>query len=420
MITRRSAVWLLAILLFAIPVLSQRKKAPTGPRAVGVLEWTPEGMRLIPISLLIDGRFYDATLYQANPIPMALGQDTVYEVQNSGTAIGDFTVTLAGQLPNGSWVGQGNYLSEEDRKKKAEDRAKQADAAASVKPVDPKDERPVLHRSQPKSETPSPAPSAPAPRTPPATTGGAPKNATPPPAPTPAPAQPDNAGPVLKRGKPPEEQAEKLGKDTLPHKVPPKPPAGFDKIKVAVSDASTKESHPYSWKWANPDEEKKFRADTEKLALTLVSDYAKKNGGPPPGKVEVAAFHAFDLAYNNEPQVIFTARILPAVAAAVRKAGAKTTPVPPSVPADFMYYVTLVATQDIYGQSQKMFSAVTDNKHLDAFPRFELVDAVDVDGDGNGDLLFRRTSDISSSFVLYKVIGTRVEELLSVPEPKGF
>ena len=86
MITRRSTVWLLAILLVAIPVLSQRKKAPTGPRAVGVLEWTPEGVRLIPISLLIDGHYYDAALYQANPVPMALGQDTVYEVQKSGTA----------------------------------------------------------------------------------------------------------------------------------------------------------------------------------------------------------------------------------------------------------------------------------------------------------------------------------------------
>ena len=93
-----------------------------------------------------------------------------------GLPVGDFTVTLAGQLPNGSWVGQGNYVSEEDRQKKAEARAKETAAAAAVKPVDPKDERPVLHRSQPKSETPAPAPttSAPAPSTPPATTASTP------------------------------------------------------------------------------------------------------------------------------------------------------------------------------------------------------------------------------------------------------
>jgi hypothetical protein len=350
---------------------------------------------------------------------MALSQDTVYEVQKSGTAVGDFTVTVAGQMPNGSWVGRGNYVSEEDRKNKADDRAKQAAAAAALKPIDPKDERPVLRHGPPKpdappAQTPAPAPTAPVPAS-----GGTQQNAA---APPPAVQTPTNdAGPVLKRGKPLEEQADKLGKDTLPHKPPPKPPAGFNKIQVAVSDASTIESHPYVWKWANPDEEKKFRADTEKQALALVSDYAKKNGGPAPGKMEVVAFQAFDLAYNNEPQVIFTARILPAALAPVRKAGARTsTPPAPTTPAGFEFYVTLVATQDIYGQSQKMFSAVTDSKHLDAFPRFELIDAVDVDGDGSGDLLFRRSTDISSSFVLYKVLGTKVEELLSVPEPKGF
>ena len=420
MITRSHAIWLVAILLLGAPAFSQAKKASTGPRAVGVLEWTPEGMRLIPVSLLIDGRYYDATLYQANPIPMALGQDTVYEVQKSGVGVGDFTVTLAGQMPNGSWVGQGNYVSEEDRQKKAEQRAKEAAVAAAAKPADPKDERPVLRRSQPKSETPAPPPTAPAqPATAPATPSpSVAQPATPPP--TPAQAQPDNAGPVLKRGKPTEEQAEKLGKDTLPHKAPPKPPAGFNKAQVAVSDASTSESHPYVWKWSNPDEEKKFHSDTEKLALTLVSDYAKRNGSPAPGKVEVVGFNAFDLAYNNEPQVVLTARVLPAPPTPVHKAGSKAAAPSSPVPADFMYYVTLVATVDIYGQPQKMFSAVSDNKHLDAFPRFDLIDAVDADGDGSGDLLFRRISDLSSSFVLYKVVGTRVEELLSVPEPKAF
>ena len=238
----------------------------------------------------------------------------------------------------------------------------------------------------------------------------------------------------MKRGKPQEEQAEKLGKESLPYKAPPSPdkaasnsdkasvkaPAGVNKVQVAVSDASASESHPYIWKWANADEEKKFRADTEKLALSLVADYAKRNGGPAPGKVEVVSFQAFDLAYNNEPQVVVTARVVPALPLTVRKAGAKAAPPTTTTPAGFEYYVTLVATEDIYGTSQKMFSAVTDSRHLDAFPRFELVDAVDIDGDGAGDLLFRRTSDISSSFVLYRVIGTRVEELISVPEPKGF
>jgi hypothetical protein len=424
MITRRSAVWLLLVLLLAVPLFAQRKRAPSGPRAVAILEWTPQGLRLIPVSLLIDGQYYDATLYLANPVPMALDQDTVYEVQKSGSALGDFTVTLAGQLPNGSWVGQGKYESDVDRKKKADERAKAA--AAVAKPVNPQDDRPVLRRSQPKSETPpvqAPAPASnPVPTQPatPAPAGGAQQNVVPPPSPVLSQTDDDANRPILKRGKPAEEQADKLGKDTLPHQVPPKSPAGLNKMQVAVSDASTSESHPYTWKWANPDEEKEFRDDADNLALSLVSNYRKRNGGPAPGKLEVVGFNAFDLAYNNEPQVILTARILPAPPAPARRAGAKASVPPPNTPSGFEYYVTLVATQDIYGQLQKMFSAVTDSKHLDAFPRYNLVDAVDADGDGNGDLLFRRTSDLSSSFVLYKVIGTRVEELLSVPEPKGY
>jgi hypothetical protein len=186
-----------------------------------------------------------------------------------------------------------------------------------------------------------------------------------------------------------------------------------------VSAASPNESHPYVWKWSKLEEEKKFRADAEKMALSLVNDYAKKNGGPTPGKIEVKGFGAFDLAYNNEPDVVLTARVLPAPATAVKKARTKTaTPPPVPGPNGFEYYITLVAREDIYSQMQKSFAQVTDSKHLDAFPRYELIDAVDADGDHNGELLFRSINDISSSFVIYRVTGYKLEELLRVPEPR--
>jgi hypothetical protein len=111
--------------------------------------------------------------------------------------------------------------------------------------------------------------------------------------------------------------------------------------------------------------------------------------------------------------------VLPAPATPLKRAGTKAT-APPSVPGPvgFEYYITLVAREDIYGQMQKSFAQVTDNKHLDAFPRYELIDAVDADGDHNGELLFRSINDISSSFVIYRVTGYRLEELLRVPEPR--
>jgi hypothetical protein len=429
MITRRPAIWLLATFLLALlpalPVHAQRQKASTEPRAVGVLEWTSVGLRLVPVSLMLDGRFYDATLYRANPVPMSVEQDTVYQVQKSGEALGDFTVTSPAQLPNGAWIGQGSYESDADRKKKAEDRAKASAAAAAsaAKPVNPEEERPVLRHGSAKTETPAPstttAPSTPAPASPAPAAAPATSQSTPTaPPPTLTETDSDPNRPVLKRGKPGEEQAQKLGKEDLPHKAPPKQPPGIEKIQVAVSDAGPGEPHPYVWKWNKPEEEKKFRADAEKMAMALVRDYAKKNGGPTPGKMEVTGFNAFDLAYNNEPDVVFTARVLPAPATAVKRAGAKAAPPPVPWPNGFEYYITLVAREDIYAQMQKSFAQVTDNKHLDAFPRYELIDAVDADGDHNGELLFRSVNDVSSSFVIYRVTGYRLEELLRVPEPR--
>ena len=70
--------------------------------------------------------------------------------------------------------------------------------------------------------------------------------------------------------------------------------------------------------------------------------------------------------------------------------------------------VTLVARNDIYGELHKAFASITDTQHLDFLPRLELIDAVDADGDGRGELLFRRISDAGKAFVLYRVVGDRL------------
>ncbi len=420
------ATVLFLAILCVFPGFAQRTKKSPGPRAVALLEWTGHELRLVPLSLMIDGRYYDASIYHANPVPMALDQDTVYQVQRSGEAIGDFTVTRPAQVTSGAWIGQGTWLSEAERARRAEKRAKQNAAAA---PVTPSDDRPVLRRS-PKSSSDKPAepPPAAAPTSTPAPGTSAPPAKTPPPA---AVLTDDDSAPnrpILKRGKPPEEQALKLGNEKLPRKAPTNPPAGLEKIQVAVSDATNTDPRPYSWKWANPEEQQKFRAQAEQLAMTTLTAYAAKTGGPKPGKLEDVTVHAFDLAYNNEPDVILSARALPAAAPAkatpVRKGTAqKTQPATASpatsAPSGFEYYVTIIGREDIYSTLQKSFAAVTDNHHLDAFPRYELIDAVDAEGTGNAGLLFHTISDRSSSFVLYRVIGTRLEEILSVPEQKA-
>jgi len=70
---------------------------------------------------------------------------------------------------------------------------------------------------------------------------------------------------------------------------------------------------------------------------------------------------------------------------------------------EFDYYVTVVAREDINGDPIKIFGLVSDTNHLDAFPRLEMVDAVDADANGRGDLLFRQYSDVGISYSLFRV-----------------
>jgi hypothetical protein len=70
--------------------------------------------------------------------------------------------------------------------------------------------------------------------------------------------------------------------------------------------------------------------------------------------------------------------------------------------------VTLVARDDIYGELHKAFASVADSDHLDAIPRLEFIDAVDADGDGRAELLFRQTAEAGSAFAIYRVIGNQL------------
>ncbi len=62
----------------------------------------------------------------------------------------------------------------------------------------------------------------------------------------------------------------------------------------------------------------------------------------------------------------------------------------------------------MYGELHKVFASVTDTLHFDVLSRLELIDAVDADGDGRGELLFRQVSDGGNAFVLYRVIGDKL------------
>src|SRR5437016_886293 len=65
-------------------------------RATAVLELTTDAggivtTRLVPITILDQGRFQDAGIYEARPRPMALDNGVVYEAQRNGIPVGYLT-----------------------------------------------------------------------------------------------------------------------------------------------------------------------------------------------------------------------------------------------------------------------------------------------------------------------------------------
>jgi hypothetical protein len=410
-----------------------RKPKQTGPRAVGLLELAPDGnAHLIPIAILVDGKFYDASAYKASPVPFAIWGETVYEAERTGVPQGLFTVGEV--LHTGTtWLAEGKWrpAGSEPAKKHHDDSKPKMDEDEGP----PKLRRSEAEKSAPPSAPPSAAPDA---KAPPATSS---PDDTKPAAAPPLPAKPsDDASPaasstpsyntssndddpnrpVLQRGKthavgpaagsvsalktPPATtkaaatKTEKDKKNATPQLIP------------AISDAGGPDPRPYSYD-IKPDEEQNFRKKMLALAADAVQARVKettpvvpgaKPTVHPPASARGAAkapqpsfddvqFRAFDLWNTNEPVFVLSAKAkMPASSKSVETDN------------DLTYFVTLVEKVDIYGDLRKLNATVTDTRHLDQIPRLELIDAVDADGDGRGELLFRQVSDTGSAWAIYR------------------
>lgn len=151
----------------------------------------------------------------------------------------------------------------------------------------------------------------------------------------------------------------------------------------------------------NSEERASKAAQMSALALDEIRKFIAQRHTPElPKDAAITDFdlRAYDLEYRNVPTLVFTAR-LPVP-------GAKAFRGP-----EFDYFVTFVAHEDFNGQPVKIFSSVTDSNHLDAFPRMEIIDAVDADANGRGDLLFRQYSDTGISYSLYRVFPYDMEKV---------
>ncbi|MGA7382153.1 MAG: hypothetical protein WBX03_14990 [Terriglobales bacterium] len=416
---------------------SRGNKANKGPRALGLIEMTNGKARLVPIVILIDGQYFDASAYKASPVPMALWGGTVYEGVRTGVSQGLFTVKSVLENPNThQWLGEGTWLPASAM------HAKSAHKEPSPIPRGMNEDEgpPVLRHAgsaKPKAPdaapaatppaTPAPTPTPPAPPSTPPLSAAPPADETKPTAPTSVP-EPDKDAPTLKRGRPapkppePPEPMSATPSGGTRHGSASKPAAVSSQTQFipAISAEGGPEPNSYSYVM-KPDEEQQFRKKMLAMAADEVRTRAKLlsaqtlRPSPEPAKnpaprrsaatkpaqpdFEDVQLHVFDLNSSNEPVLILSAKAHFLQSSKEKEASA------------LQYIVTVVARQDVNLDYHKIFSNVTDTSHLDVIPQMELIDAVDVDGDGRGELLFRQVSDAGTAFVVYRVIGNELYAL---------
>jgi hypothetical protein len=189
----------------------------------------------------------------------------------------------------------------------------------------------------------------------------------------------------------------------------------------AISDAGGPDPRPYTYD-LKPVEEAIYRNKMLELASTqLLANAPKPAGGAvkkastgkassgkaggksaaklPSPTFESVSLRIFDLSSSNEPVLVLSAKAqLPL---SITTTGTTESSAEPKE-------ITLIARTNLEGELRKLFFAETDSRHLDVSPRMELIDAVDADGDGRGELLFRRTFDDGSAYAIYRVTADRL------------
>ncbi len=453
------------------------KKKDSGPRALGVLQLAANGKAsLVPVAILVNGKFWDASAYKADPVPMSLDSGVVYEAMRTGSSLGLFTVgsALHNNNPNAPnpWLGTGAWhpagmeeptkplkasgtpvgIEDADAaprltrdpsrlKRGSEDSSAPAASAPAPKPKSPSgdDDRPRLTKSSASSDDSQSAPPA-ASKPADAKTSESKPDAKPEPKIN-VPTSDSGAGqgdrPTLRRGKPAESFADedvpgysKPGASTpsAAGKVVETTAANTKDLQLipAISDASGPPPHSYAFEWLKGEEDDR-RKQMMELAKEQIRNYvtalaknqisakpaspAAKRRAPKPEEpiFENVQMVAYDLWNSNQPVIVFSAQA--------------HMPEPPAGTAhsetaiEMQYSVLLVAYPDIYNNLHKLYAGITDKFHLDVTPRLELIDAVDADGDGRGELLFRETSDAGTGWVVYRATGDKLWKLFDSVNP---
>jgi hypothetical protein len=472
-------------------IIPGERKAPrkkdAGPRAVGVLQLAPNGKAsLVPIAVLINGKFWDASAYKADPVPMALDPGNVYEVEQTGSSLGLFTVNSAlhsnAQNTAAPWLGTGEW-----RPAGGDEPTKAAKADTTPVGIDSEDAPPRLTHDVNKQNAPATpnagSGSSPAPRPESKSAGGSssgdepprlskpsaptapPSDSSPGTPPAPAPSSPSAQGdskmkevkpeqatvpasdsgtseanrPRLRRGRP----AESFGDEDVPGYSKPGVTANSSspggkvvetavakpdiKIIPAISDAAGPPPHSFKFEWLKGEEEdrRKQMIDLAKQEIrsyvagrskaqvtpkTTTRNPARKPQPAPEPILQNVQMTAYDLWNSNRPVIVMTATAhVPASSAPAAQS---------EVQPELEYSICLVTYPDMYNNLRKLYSGVTDRFHLDVTPQLEPIDAVDADGDGRGELLFRKTSDVGSGWIIYRPTADKLWKMFDSLNPQ--
>lgn len=196
----------------------------------------------------------------------------------------------------------------------------------------------------------------------------------------------------------------------------------------AISDAGGPAPRSFTFQWLK-DEEGERRKQMQALATQQVQAYIEAlarnriSASPKPQAsrraparktappiLENVQMIAYDLWTNNQPVLVFAADAHQATPpAGTAHAGTD---------ADVQYSIMMVARTDIYNNLHPLYVGVTDKYHLDVTPRLELIDAVDADGDGRGELLFRETSDAGTGWVIYRATPDKLWKMFDSLNPE--
>ena len=441
------------------------KQKDQGPRALGLLQLSSNGKAtLIPIAIRVDGKFYDATAYKADPVPMALDSGIVYEGERTGTSVGLFTLNgaLRSNAANSShpWLGTGMWLPTGAEAPKTGIKAENVPVG-----IESTDAPPRLTKggSSPNADSKPGTSPAPAPDSSSGSSSGSPSTENQSKQEPSKPGLAADSKPPEKKDAPASDSGERHGNEAnrprlrrgrptepLPsdEEVPgysnpkaatatksgtgatPSPAASSKLVQLipAISDAGGPDPRSYALDLDKTEAEERRKqmlalAQEQILAYVAKQTKAKITASPSTPKTAAARrpsvkpaqpeleniqLRTFDPWTNNRPVMVLTAEahMPPAPDAAATSA---------DLP--LQYTITLVARTDIYSNLHPLYAGVTDKYHLDVTPRLDLIDVVDADGDGRGELLFQQTTDGRTGYVIYRPTADKLWKMFDSLNP---